>query len=68
MTWLFYPAERAPGNHWIEGWKGPRTCQDVVVREKQLHLLGIKSCHLAHILVTVLNGPLQQLMWYKWVN
>jgi len=27
------PPERAPGNHWIGGWVGPRPCLDAVVKE-----------------------------------
>jgi hypothetical protein len=30
----FTPSERAPGNHWIGGWVGPRAGLDAVVRKK----------------------------------
>jgi hypothetical protein len=30
----FTPRERAPGNHWIEGWVGPRAVLDAAVKRK----------------------------------
>jgi hypothetical protein len=32
----FTPGERAPGNHWIGGWLGPRTGMDDVEKRKFL--------------------------------
>jgi hypothetical protein len=35
------PAERAPGNHWVGGWVGPRTGLDDVEKRKFLTLPGL---------------------------
>jgi hypothetical protein len=31
-----YPQGKSPGPHWIEGWVGPRTVLDAVVKKKIL--------------------------------
>jgi hypothetical protein len=37
-----YPGERAPGNHWIGVWVGPRVDLDGVEKRKFLTLLGLE--------------------------
>jgi hypothetical protein len=37
-----YPAEIAPGSHWIGGWVGPRSNLDDVVKRKFLTLPGLE--------------------------
>jgi hypothetical protein len=38
----FTPGERAPGNHWIGGWVGPRAGLDDVEKRKFLTLLSLQ--------------------------
>jgi hypothetical protein len=38
----FTPGERAPGNHWIGGWVGPRDGLDDVEKRKFLNLPGLE--------------------------
>jgi len=42
MPWPLYRRERVPGTHWIEGWEGPRTGLDTVVKRNSQPLLRLE--------------------------
>jgi hypothetical protein len=37
-----FPGEKAPGNHWVVGWVGPRAGLDDVEKRKFLTLRGLE--------------------------
>jgi len=32
----FYPGEKAPGTHWMDGWMGPRAGLDTAVAKRKI--------------------------------
>jgi len=62
MPQLLYPGERAPSNHWVGGWVGPRASLDMMMMRKILcsPLLEIKPWSSgpqpSHILTLFVEG------------
>jgi hypothetical protein len=68
----FTPGERVRGNHWIEGWVGPRAGLDKRGKEKILDLTGTRTPtpRSSSLYPVVIHTALSRLLYFTvaWLN